>query len=112
MCWKIVLYSSSSGDKPVEEFIKSLQKPTQAKVIRIVELLEKFGNNLGAPYSKKINNKLYELRIKGKEEVRILYTFDTGKVVYLLHGFKKKSQKTPREEMEVAGKRLDRIYRI
>lgn len=112
MSWKIQFYESGSGDNPIEEFIRSLQKPTQAKVIRVVELLEKYGNNLGTPYSKKIVNKIYELRIRGREEVRIFYAFGTNRVVYLLHGFKKKTQETPKREIDIAANRLDRIYHM
>ena len=112
MTWNISLYKSSSNDSPVVDFIYSLEKSTRAKVARNIELLEQFGNNLGAPYSKKINTRLYELRIRGREEVRIFYAFGQGRVIYLLHGFKKKSQKTPRREIETAQKRLDLIYHI
>jgi len=38
----------------LDKFIKSLEKPTIAKVLRIIDLLEKFGYNLGLPYSKKL----------------------------------------------------------
>ena len=109
MSWKILLYETPLHAHPVEEFIQSLQKSTQAKVIRTIDLLGEFGNDLGAPYSKKLDSKLFELRIRGKEEIRIFYSFGPGRVAYLLHGFKKKSQKTPKRELNLAKKRLDLI---
>ena len=51
-------------DSKVEAFIRSLEKPTIAKVLRTIDLLETFGNTLGAPHSKKVNARLFELRIR------------------------------------------------
>ena len=60
------------------------------------------------PHSKKIHKELYELRVKGDIEVRILYGF-IGKAAYLVHGFKKKSNKTPKKEIDIALKRLHNL---
>jgi len=57
------------------------------------------------PHSKQLTKGLYELRIRGKEEIRILYCFKE-KDVYLLHGFKKQTQKTPSKEIAIALKRI------
>jgi len=57
------------------------------------------------PHSKKLTSNLFELRIRGRVEVRILYTF-IRKDIYLLHAFKKKQQKTPREAIGLAKRRL------
>jgi phage-related protein len=108
MDWKIVLFETKRGEKPVEEFVKSLDSSTIAKVAHEIDLLEKHGNILGVPRSKKIAPKLYELRIRGKTEVRIIYTFK-NRDICLLHAFKKKTQKVPRKEIKTALKRLDTI---
>lgn len=71
-------------------------------------LLEKFGHGLRMPYSKKMDSKLFELRIKGKEEIRIFYTIKNNRGI-LLHLFKKKTQKTPPKEILTAKKKLDSI---
>ena len=92
-------------DSSVEKFIKSLEKETIAKVLRTIDLLETFGNNLSLPHSRKIINKLFELRIRGKQEVRLLYTFHKGEAV-LLGGFLKKTQRMPQREIEKALKKL------
>lgn len=91
----IVLLSS------VETFIKSLPAKEFAKAIRTIELLEEFGNSLGMPHSKYLEDGLLELRIRGKREIRLLYCFHDNKV-FLLHGFIKKAQKTPEKELSVA----------
>ena len=74
----------------------------------MIKLLEKYSNQIGPHYSKKVSRDLFEIRIKGKLEVRIFYTFHE-KNIFLLHGFVKKSQKIPKRELEVATKKLSML---
>ncbi len=108
MSWNIILFESTRGEKPVEEFIKSLDKITSPKINHHVRLLMGFGPFLGMPYSKKLTKDLYELRIRGKQEIRIIYSFKSNDII-LLHAFKKQSQKTPQKEIQTALRRLDTI---
>lgn len=108
MVWEIIVFETSGKDKPVEKFIKSLQRPAIAKVTHGISLLEKWGSQLGMPRSKRLAGNLYELRIRGNEEIRIFYTF-SGRKIYLLHAFKKKSQKTPGKEINLALSRIKLI---
>ncbi|MCR4313778.1 MAG: type II toxin-antitoxin system RelE/ParE family toxin [Candidatus Uhrbacteria bacterium] len=89
----------------IEEFVVSLEKPTIAKVLRTFDLLEKFGHQLGMPHSKKVGDGIFELRIRGVQEVRFLYTFQRSRIVIVLHGFVKKSQKLPPREFRIAQER-------
>jgi len=95
-------------DESLEKFIKSLEKPTVAKVLRTIDLLELFGPRLGMPHAKRISEQLFELRIRGKQEVRIFYTFYKNKII-LLHGFIKKSAKIPKKEMNNAFTKLKHL---
>lgn len=88
-------------DKDLEKFILSLEESIIAKVLRTIDLLERFGHNLGLPHSKKIAKQLFELRIHGAQEIRIFYTFHKNSAV-LLCGFKKKSQHIPKKEIKLA----------
>ena len=92
----------------VERFIFKLQKPAKSKITRYLELLEDYGFNLKMPYSKRITANLYELRIRGQQEVRIFYTVKTD-TAYLLHGFIKKTNKTPVKEIKTALNRLNNL---
>jgi len=92
-------------EKPVEKFIRSLEDDAIAKVLRTIDLLERFGHRLGMPHVKKIAADLFELRVHGKQEIRLIYTFRASKIV-MLHGFIKKSQKVPRRELEFARQKL------
>jgi phage-related protein len=85
----------------ISDYLQSLEQSTSTKASRLITLLETFGNKLGMPYSKKILHNLYELRIRGQQEVRIFYCFHQGQAV-IVHAFVKKSQKTPLKEIETA----------
>jgi phage-related protein len=95
-------------DPNLEDFIEGLERPTLAKILRTLDLLEQFGNGLGMPHSKKIGQNLFELRIRGKQEIRIFYTFRKNTIV-LLSGFVKKSQRIPRQWILLAKRRLDSL---
>ncbi len=85
----------------VESFFESLNAKEIAKVIRTIELLEEFGNDLGMPHSRHLSNGLLELRVRGTREIRIFYCFHKNKVV-LLHACIKKTQKTLEKELSKA----------
>jgi phage-related protein len=95
-------------NEKVETFIADLEKPTIAKALRILDLLEKYPKDLGMPYSKKMTKNIYELRVRGKQELRIFYVFSEKNIV-LLHAFIKKKQKTPLKEISLAKKRLKKL---
>lgn len=80
-------------------FIYSLEKPTISKFTRLSELLEEYDKKLGMPYSKQIQFNLYELRIRGQQEIRIFYCFHQDKIVFV-HAIIKKSKKTPVQDIK------------
>jgi len=105
--WKVLLYTTSQGDKPVNEFIRNLELKAQTKVYNALELLKSYGVSVGSPHIKKLTGtELWELRILGSDSIRILYIAITGKTFLLLHGFKKKKDKTPPKEIRIAEDRL------
>ncbi len=99
--WTILTFETKSGEKPVDLFIKKQQPQARSKIIHNVRLLQEYGNMLGMPHSKMLGRGLCELRIRGKEELRIFYFF-RQRTIYLLHGFKKQKQQTPKKELELA----------
>lgn len=105
--WKILLYKTQQGTTPVNDFILELDLKAQSKVRDTIKMLQEFGVHLGLPHIKKLTGtELWELRILGGDSIRILYVAITGKTFLLLHGFKKKKDKTPPKEMKVAQDRL------
>lgn len=86
----------------MEEFIQELPPSDQAKVAWTLDLLEELGVELREPYTKHLKGDLWELRT---QNIRILYFLHRGAIV-LLHAFKKKTMKTPREDIELALRRM------
>lgn len=109
MNWKVITFESTHGGKPVDEFIKRQPSLTQAKITRLIDLLEKYGTFLVMPHSKKLTKELYELRVRGKHEIRIIYGFKDRRI-FLLNAFKKQTQKTPSKEITTAVKRFETLH--
>jgi phage-related protein len=108
MPWTIEYYQTGNGKYPVEEFTDSLEKKSQARIARTLDLLEEFGIDLGMPYTKYLEKHLWELRIRlGRNRYRIIYFLATGKTFILLHGFSKKTDVVPRADLEIATNRRD-----
>ena len=109
--FNVEYYEDSTGHYPVEAFILSQSIKMQAKIFRTIELLENYGNTLREPYSKHLDDGIFELRIKlGTETTRILYFFVINKTIILTNGFTKKTDKTPAKELLLAKQRRDAYY--
>ena len=110
--YEIVYFRNASGRKPVEGFIDSLNPKMRAKVFGRLELLEEYGPMLGMPLARHLSDGIFELRtICSGDITRILYFFVDGKRVVLTHGFVKKAQKTPAQEIDRA-KRIRNEWRM
>lgn len=105
--WGIEYYETVRGDKPVQDFIDSLEAEARTKVRATLRLLREFGLQIGGSYVKKVvGTELWELRILGEQSVRIFYVARSGRMFLLLLGFLKKQQDTPRQEIKTALARL------
>src|SRR3989338_8400508 len=98
-------------DSGIEDFIGFLEKSTIAKVLRTIDLLERFGPQLTMPHSKKMDRTLFELRVRWQQEIRIFYVFKRDAAI-LLHGYVKKSQHIPSKELLNAHRKGDALDRI
>lgn len=95
-----------------EDFLKKQPGKVQDKIYKIIEAIETL-ERVPANYLKAIvgTNGLYEARIKlGSNIWRVFCFFDKGRLVVLLNGFTKKSQKTPKKEIERALKLMESYY--
>ena len=101
--FEIIFYDRSDGTEPAREFLDSLDIKMRAKMLRTVLLLEKNGPELREPYSKALEDGIFELRAKvGSDISRVLYFFMIGQKIVVTNGFIKKTQKTPRTELDKA----------
>ncbi len=110
----IEYYRLANGKAPVAEFIDSLSPKMQAKAVWSIDLLAEYGNQLREPFSKQVDDGLFELRIKFASDItRIFYFFVVENKIVLTNGFIKKTAKTPKAEIELARKyRADYERRI
>ena len=101
----ITFYERENGERPVEDFLDSLNAKMRAKAVRSLELLEEFGNRLTEPHSKYLSDGIFELRIKFAGDIsRIFYFFFVQNKIVLTNGFIKKTQATPKSELGRAKK--------
>jgi phage-related protein len=91
--------------------LDALPADTRASFERIVQLVQAFGlERVHAPYIKHIEGRIWEMRLRGREGIaRALYVTATGRRVVILRVFVKKTQKTPRREIELARQRAKEV---
>jgi len=101
--WEIIYYETENGNCPVYEFINDLPVKMRAKAFKELELLESLGIQIKMPYSRPLQDGLHELRIQAGNDIsRIFYFFYIGRRIILTNGFVKKTQTTPRREIDKA----------
>jgi phage-related protein len=106
--WQVVYFVSSSGENPVSNFIDSCEKRQQVKILRILQHLEEYGPLTIIPHIKKLSGTpFWEIRILGRDNIRIIFVVGEEKLIVLLHGFLKKKQKTPKKELEICFHRYE-----
>ncbi len=105
----VKFYQSESGNEPVKVWLQSLSKEDKKIIGEDVKTVE-YGWPLGMPLVRKLERNLWEVRIDltNKEIARLFFTVKDGLMV-LLHGFKKKSQKTPANDLKIAQDRRDQV---
>ena len=103
----VEFYKTAAGREVVAEFLDTLPPKDRAKVFRDIDLLAEFAPDLHEPYTKHIDGPIWELRSKFSSNIyRIFYFIWRDNKLVLLHGFTKKTQKTPPREIQTAKIRL------
>ena len=105
MPWKISFYSET-----VEEEALDLPPGILASFLRITELIEEFGPDLGRPHTAPLGQGLFEIRAKGREGIaRSIFCTVKGREIVILMTVIKKQNKIPKYQMETAKKRMKEI---
>jgi phage-related protein len=94
----------------IEFFNEKVEKETLAfppkivaKLLHIFELIQEVGTQIGEPYIKHLDNGLLEIRVRAKEGIgRSIFCYQKNHRIIILHSFIKKSQKTPKKELQIA----------
>lgn len=107
MAWNIQYYSEA-----IESEVLALPSGLLARYLRLTDLMLEFGPNLGMPHTRSMGDRLFELRVKGKEGIaRVFYCTLVGEKIVMLHSFVKKTQKTPNRELQIARRRLKEVLK-
>lgn len=105
VAWTIEYYSED-----VRLEIAAMPFGIRAAYVRLTEMLQEFGLDLRMPHSRAMGGGLFELRPRGKEGVaRVFYCTMVGRRIVVLHSFIKKTQETPKRELDVARKRQKEV---
>ena len=112
--YDVVFYTTKDGFSEIQDYLQKLQMKTDKnsrinfnKIIAYIDMLAKYGLELGTPYIKHIKNDIWELRpIRN----RILFAHLNNNKLILLTIFMKKTQKTPYREIEKAQKYLEDFF--
>ena len=105
MTWTITFYSEK-----VEKETLALPPGILASFLRITELIEEFGPNLGRPHTAPLSQGLFEIRAKGKEGIsRSVFCTVEGQEIVVLITVIKKGNKIPKRQMDTARKRMKEV---
>lgn len=101
----VEFYETPDGSCPVRDFLDLLDEKMRAKTLWTLKLLAQYGNELREPYSKFLEDGIFELRVKqGTNIVRVLYFFIVDQKIIVTNGFLKKTMRTPKQEILIAQK--------
>ena len=107
---RVIFHSSSSGRSYIEGFLKGLSTQDRAAILAVFEDIKKFGfSALGCEF-RQIEGKLWEIKLRtasgGYRFFCVMLSLD---IMYVLHAYKKQGQKAPKQELEIARKRLKEV---
>lgn len=99
--WKITYYNVS-----IEEEILALPDTLLARYIRLTEIMQEHGPNIGMPHTKAMGDGLFELRLQGKEGIARVFFGVIYRNILMLYVIIKKTQQTPKRDLNFVKKRL------
>ncbi|MBL6990568.1 MAG: type II toxin-antitoxin system RelE/ParE family toxin [Bacteriovoracaceae bacterium] len=106
----IEFYETSSGRSPVTDFIDKQPKRDQAVILAVLNDISEEGYGAKGCQFRQLEGKLWEIKIKSPSGgYRLLYVTLERNLLFVLHSFKKKTQKTPKRELDIARKRLKEV---
>lgn len=101
-------FRTETGNEPVREWLKSLSHEEKKLIGEDIKIVQ-FGWPLGMPLVRKLCSGIWEVRIQLENKIsRVLFTVFENRII-LLHGFIKKTQKTPKDDLDLAIRRMKQI---
>lgn len=106
--FEVRFYKTDSGKEPVRDLLQKLDKPSKKIIGEDIKTVQ-YGWPMGMPLVRKLETSLWEVRSNLENKIaRIIFTVASNTII-LLHGFIKKSKKTPKPDIELARKRLSNL---
>lgn len=105
---RITFYETASGRWPVEDYLRTLERPERARVTEALQNVQRFGFEAQVQF-RQVRGKLWEIRIRTKEAHRVFYVMVSREEMVLLHAYHKKTQKAPSREIETAERRMKEV---
>lgn len=106
----MVFYSKSNQRQPVKEFLATLNTQERARILACLKNIEELGFESPRVQFRQIKGTLWEIKIRlASGQFRIFYVAIKNHILVLLHAYKKQSQKAPKNEIEIAEKRMKEI---
>jgi len=103
--FQVHFYKTDTGNEPVRDWLLTLQQDERKTIGEDIKTVQ-FGWPIGMPIARKAEKDLWEVRSKLQNKIaRVLFTVEGSQIV-LLHGFIKKTQKLPQQDLELAKRRL------
>lgn len=98
-----IFYRTEAGGEPVREWLKNLSPEDRKHIGEDIKTVE-FGWPVGMPVRRPLGGGVYEVRTNLTQNLiaRVLFYIDKKVRMVLLHGFIKKTQKTPDEDLDLA----------
>lgn len=103
-------FRTAAGSEPVRDWLKDELAPADRRIVGADIATVEFGWPVGMPVCRPLGKGLYEVRssLSSNRIARVIFCFHADALV-LLHGFIKKTQKTPKSDIEIARKRQKEI---
>jgi len=114
MSWAVEFFETARGSSPPRDFLLRLPAKAQARLARAIDLLAEYGPRIGGPYVKAIRRRrgLWELRTSLGSDAFRLFFFQAGeRRLIIVHGIRKKGQRTPNRDLDTAERRMTEYER-
>lgn len=107
---RVAFYQTLGGQEPVREWLRGLDQESEQAIREDIETV-RLGWPIGMPVAKSLGQGLWEVRSRTRSgSARVMFVFHERMIV-LLHGFVKKTRKTPRRELGLARRRARALER-
>jgi len=105
---RVVFFRLDSGREPVRDWLKKLNRKSRKTIGEDIKTLQ-FQWPIGMPLTRKMDENLWELRSHIPSGIARIFFTEYDEKIVLLHGFVKKSQKTPAKELAITKRRLTKL---